>query len=116
MVTDTIKDAIDSLWVDYCEASRPTDVSDDGIELYNIEGMNDAAYALYSAMTKLMSDNAILRTEKHADAEAIGALRDALSAMLDLQDNASPFGGEIYRDRVDRVFDQCREDLKGADQ
>lgn len=67
------------------------------------------------AITALLEENATLRTEKHADAEAIGALRESLSAMLDLQDNASPFGGEMYQDRVDRVFDQCRAALRNTE-
>lgn len=41
-------------------------------------------------------------------------LYEALQAMIDLQDNATPFGGEIYRDRVDHVFDQCRAALSKA--
>ncbi len=52
-----------------------------------------------------------------ANAHLIAAapeLYEALQAMIDLQENATPFGGEIYRDRVDRVFDQCRAALAKA--
>ncbi len=54
---------------------------------------------------------------RDADVHLIAAapdLYEALQAMIDLQENATPFGGEIYRDRVDRVFDQCRAALAKA--
>ena len=42
-------------------------------------------------------------------------LRDALSTLVSMSDNHSPFGGEIYQDRVDRAWDNARAALKGGD-
>ena len=41
-------------------------------------------------------------------------LRDALSMLISMSDNHSPFGGEIYQDRVDRAWDNARAALKGG--
>jgi len=38
-------------------------------------------------------------------------LRDALSMLISMSDNQSPFGGEIYQDRVDRAWDNARSAL-----
>lgn len=38
-------------------------------------------------------------------------LRDALEALLALNDNYSPFGGEIYQDRIDRTWRNARQAL-----
>jgi hypothetical protein len=40
-------------------------------------------------------------------------LEQALKLLLNLNDNYSPFGGEIYRDRVDAVWDHARNTLTG---
>ena len=40
-------------------------------------------------------------------AEAVGAL----AALLDLNDNHGPFGGEMYQDRVDRTWESARATL-----
>jgi len=49
------------------------------------------------------------------DAEALldrtEELERALKLLLNLNDNHSPFGGEIYRDRVDAVWDHARNTL-----
>ena len=42
----------------------------------------------------------------------IARLREALSALMDLNDNHSPFGGEMYHDRIDRTWDNARAALK----
>jgi hypothetical protein len=41
----------------------------------------------------------------------VKALVEAGQALLDLNDNHSPFGGEMYRDRVDRTWDNFRAAL-----
>ena len=38
----------------------------------------------------------------------VKALVDKGQALLDLNDNHSPFSGEMYRDRVDRTWDNFR--------
>lgn len=38
-------------------------------------------------------------------------LRGVLSALLDLNDNYSPFGGEMYQDRIDRTWETARQAL-----
>lgn len=35
----------------------------------------------------------------------------ALAALMHLNDNGGPFGGEIYQDRVDRAWDRARATL-----
>lgn len=41
-------------------------------------------------------------------------LLEALAALLDMNDNYSYFGGEIYRDRIDRAWDNARAALAKA--
>ena len=36
----------------------------------------------------------------------------ALKILVDLNENYSPFGGEIYRDRVDRAWDNARKTIR----
>jgi hypothetical protein len=38
----------------------------------------------------------------------------ALEALMDLNDNGGPFGGEIYQDRVDRAWDNARAAIAEA--
>ena len=49
-----------------------------------------------------------IATEQAAE---ITRLRDALSMLISMSDNQSPFGGEIYQDRVDRAWDNARSAL-----
>jgi hypothetical protein len=42
----------------------------------------------------------------------IAELRAALTALMEINDNHSPFGGEIYWDRVERTWDAARAALK----
>ena len=45
------------LWDDYCEAASPSGSTDNGaIDLYDIEGMNEAAHALYEALLKHLGE------------------------------------------------------------
>ena len=38
---------LETLWTDYCDASRSIGHSENGNEEFDIEAMNDAAWALY---------------------------------------------------------------------
>ncbi len=54
---------------------------------------------------------------QEANARLIAAapeLLEALAALLDLNDNYSYFGGEIYRDRIDRAWDNARAAIAKA--
>jgi hypothetical protein len=42
----------------------------------------------------------------------IEGLEAALTALIEINDNHSPFGGEIYWDRVERTWDAARTALK----
>jgi len=57
--------------------------------------------ALYAAAPRLYRelDAALAREE---------ALLAALTVLVNLNENHSPFGGEIYQDRVDRAWDTAR--------
>ena len=46
--------------------------------------------------------------EQIMDDPRVKALVDKGQALLDLNDNHSPFSGEMYRDRVDRTWDNFR--------
>ena len=46
-MTDT---TVDDLWSDYLHAASSTDTDQDGLDLYDIEGMNDAAHDIYLAL------------------------------------------------------------------
>jgi hypothetical protein len=43
--------------------------------------------------------------------ELVGELVGVLRALMDLNDNDGPFGGELYRDRVDRAWSRARTTL-----
>ena len=45
-------------------------------------------------------------------AAEIERLRKALSSLIKLNDEHSPFGGEIYRDRIERTWEQARAALR----
>jgi len=49
--------------------------------------------------------------ELTAATRRIAALTEALQSLMDLNDNYAPFGGELYRDRVDRTWDKARAAL-----
>ena len=48
-------------------------------------------------------------TRALADAER---MREALQALVKLNDEYSPFGGEIYKDRVDATWNKARKCLE----
>lgn len=51
-------------------------------------------------------------TARNAELESeVERLREALSDLLSLNDNHSPFLGEIGRDRIDRAWDAARSAL-----
>gem|GEM_PF-6250376 len=64
--------------------------------------------ALLSDIEKLKVENGILRTEKHADAQAIGALRSALTEIRDWRKSCHDHDKDMGHDL--REFDV--EDLK----
>jgi len=55
-------------------------------------------------------------TQAKIDAQQaeIERLRAALSALMDLNDNHSPFGGEMYHDRIDRTWNNARKALEAT--
>ncbi|MBY5821451.1 hypothetical protein [Rhizobium leguminosarum] len=66
---------------------------------------------------------AIIRVEHQgryygdANARLIAAapeLLEALTALVDINENGGPFGGELYRDRVERAFDAARTAIAKA--
>jgi hypothetical protein len=42
----------------------------------------------------------------------VAELEAALTALMELNDNHSPFGGEMYQDRIERTWDAARAALK----
>lgn len=55
--------------------------------------------------------------EQRANARLISAapdLLEALTALVDIDENGGPFGGELYRDRVERAFDAARAGIAKA--
>jgi hypothetical protein len=42
----------------------------------------------------------------------IAQLKDALTLLIELNDNHSPFGGEMYQDRIERTWGAARAALK----
>lgn len=53
---------------------------------------------------------AAFRTQDDRDrlAAQVEEMREVLESLLRLNDNHSPFGGEIYRDRVELTWDRVR--------
>jgi hypothetical protein len=94
MTIDISPEAVAELWEDYLEAARP-DGGDNtgGIELYDIEGMNDAAHSMYEALRVLSA--ALVVSQAHSDRlintcadkdQAIFELRAALTEMTKVAD------------------------------
>jgi hypothetical protein len=55
---------------------------------------------------------------QNANANLIAAAPDmleALRALMDLNDNGGPFGGEIYQDRLDRAWRRARAAIAKAE-
>lgn len=50
------KEQARELWDDYCEAASPCGSNDSDIELFDIDGMNEAAHALYAALLKQLGE------------------------------------------------------------
>lgn len=48
-----------------------------------------------------------------AENERLMEQADALRSLVALNDNYSPFGGEMYQDRIDRAWERARAALKG---
>lgn len=45
-------------------------------------------------------------------ADEIERLREALRSLIQLNDNYSFFGGELYQDRIEKTWDKARTALK----
>jgi len=79
----------------------------------------DAEVARMTALNVELCENYNSQLVKlaHQDVELtaatrrIAALTEALQSLMDLNDNYAPFGGELYRDRVDRTWDKARAAL-----
>lgn len=66
-MTDTTKAAVEAAWQNYCEAAISSGVGGDGeTDLYDIEGMNDAAHEISDLARKLVAER---------DAAMAGAVR-----------------------------------------
>lgn len=91
----------------------------------------DDVSAMCDALTVLLEENAVLRTEKHADAEAIGALREALSGAvstitdyIEYEHDGDPWTEDARAMRemdiddyaTDGRLEAAREALKGSNQ
>lgn len=63
------------------------------------------------AMRAAAPDLHRIATEQAAEIER---LRGALGALVAMGDNHTPFGGEIYQDRIARAWDDARAALKGT--
>jgi hypothetical protein len=44
--------------------------------------------------------------------EQIRRFREALTKLVEINDNHGPFGGELYQDRIDRAWDAARSALQ----
>lgn len=73
----------------------------------------NAAPALAARVVQLEAENAILKTEKHADAEAIGALEEVVKAADDMVRSFS--GGSSYLNSLEAAlaFYAARAKLEG---
>jgi hypothetical protein len=60
------KDDIETLWQEYLEAATASGSTENGaIDLYDIDGMNEAAYALYQAAKALKGPANDRHTPRH---------------------------------------------------
>jgi hypothetical protein len=87
-------DAPETFWVD------PS--SEDDLNMYVGHGS--------STMDYLNMDVSYTRTD--ISQARIAELEAALTALMELNDNHSPFGGEMYQDRIERTWDAARAALK----
>lgn len=52
---------------------------------------------------------------KYIRASDVQPLIEALRTLVNLNDGYSPFGGEIYQDRIDATWDRARKTLEAFD-
>jgi hypothetical protein len=77
-------------------------------ELERVKGERDASERAWMEASNSMDQ----WRARALNAEAsLGVAKTALKNLLALNDTHSPFGGEIYRDRVDRAWDAARSAL-----
>lgn len=60
----------------------------------------------------LIAASPTITAELIAARKRIAELDGALRALIDLNDNHGPFGGEMYQDRIDRTWDRARAALE----
>jgi hypothetical protein len=93
MTIDITPEAVYELWEDYIAASRPDNGDNTGgIELYDIEGMNDAAYSMYETLRALSAALTASQAETAAAYEVAAGILDKWAANLrdDGFSNAAP--------------------------
>jgi hypothetical protein len=80
--------------------------------------MSDIVYRLRESGSRSEVELHEDRDEAADRIEELQAQRDelleALDALMDINDNGGPFGGEMYHDRVDRAWDSARAAIAKA--
>jgi len=89
---------------DICDVSICGDI----FVLADLDGPQYAHQQPNAALIAAAPDLHRIATEQAAE---IARLRDALSTLVLMSENHSPFGGEMYQDRVDRAWDNARAAL-----
>lgn len=81
--------------------------------VYADPGMNSFYYRdrKPDSVAKYVRDD-IFTAELIAARKRIAELDGALRALMELNDNHGPFGGEMYQDRIDRTWDRARATLE----
>ncbi|MBM61925.1 MAG: hypothetical protein CL484_03115 [Acidobacteria bacterium] len=90
---DISSEAVERVWEEFEISTRPIGTEAD-MDIYDVNGLTDAGYELKAIVDaqaerikELEAENGILRTEKHADAEAIASARnDALREAAEVCD------------------------------
>ena len=90
IATDQAQLLLSGLWDDYCEAGTANGSTDNGaIELYDIDGMFEAAHAIFDAATAAEARLAAVEAENVRMREALGRIRNEAMRVR---------GDQAYRD------------------
>ena len=78
-VGDVPKFGIENLWEDYCCASKPIGELPGGVEEFDVDGMDSAAWAIYQLAKTYQSALGAIRAEVGTSTRAWKIANDALS-------------------------------------
>ena len=109
MTIDISPEAVECLWEDYLTAATPDGCDNTGvIELYDIEGMNEAAHSMFEALCALSAALTASQAETAAAYEAAAKALDEVAANWDCGHDIRSCDCAMYIEQWGFAADECR--------